>query len=205
MYNDRSKSSKPTNRKRKIIIYDEDEDAYSTTNTLTITSNSPIKVTTKGKQKLSSRMSNSSQDKTRPSSAASSTRHTAKKQPEQIKPPVFQPSQQKKKEMVRTDFKQKRKFACDTKSSSVMAKKLQTNSKKKIYVASIKFTHKDEIVSFPLFKDVDILSKRELDKHLIPQEMDNDIETDHEMMDDALVHTKKTLKQGIKEQKKKVK
>jgi hypothetical protein len=200
MFNDRSKSSIPTNKRRKIIFDDDEEAEKENTTQLINVMINPNKLA------RNSKISNSSSDKTRPSSATSSTRHTSKKEPEVVKAipkPIrgaVKDKQPKKKDIERTDFKQRRKFPnLKTQSKHKPNKAIQLSARKKLYVASIKFIDIDDTVSFPLFKDVDVLSSRKFDHHLIPQELDNDIETDEEMMDDAVSHSMKNLEEGIEE------
>jgi hypothetical protein len=202
--NDRSKSSIPTNRRRKIIFDEDDEtDKENMSQNINVKLRAELPSTT-----LVSLMSNTSQDKTRPSSAASSTRHTARKEqevkPKPVKEAKAKKDQPKKKEIARTDFKQRRKIQyTKTATDYKPTKALKVSSKRSIYIATIQFKDIDKVVSFPLYKDIDVLTKRQFDKHLIHQDLDNDVDTDNEMMNDALAHSKKNLKQGIKDRKSK--
>jgi hypothetical protein len=205
MLNTRSKSSFPNNNARKHKIIHDDEEDGNRENISYLSNLKPKADITRAEIKTTSNAkSNSSQDKTRPSSVASSIRKNSTRESLELPKPVKKP-QIKKKEIIRTDFKIRRKFPFDGAESSDVrpSKRVQTRANKKIYIASVKFTDEisGQVIAFPLFKDSDVLSKRAFDKHLIPQDLDNDVNTDEDMMSDALAHSKKNLQEGIKEKK----
>jgi hypothetical protein len=82
--------------------------------------------------------------------------------------------------------------------NTTQKKRIMIRTNKKIYRDSIKFMNKNKPHIFPLYHDRDILNIY-FKAELIPQELDNDVETDEEQLIDAKRFLIDSLRDGIKE------
>jgi hypothetical protein len=116
------------------------------------------------------------------------------------------PSTKKKRKNEKIQERQiidrRRKFSeLSNKTHTTLKKKFITQNKK-LTLETIKFSDEDKrLHTFPLYSDKEIL-KINFKAELIDQELDNDVVTDEEQLNDAARFLRDALKEGIKEYKK---